>query len=116
MAGIIRIIKTPAGEAPPEVREEWVGLELPCTCIQDESNPTREKSWWVPQREALVILGQKNAAVAGWFRSQGFPVEHGYFCFASNEAAALDGYIPNLNEASFLARAMYHLPVDFGKD
>jgi hypothetical protein len=29
MAGIVRITSVPPGEAPPWVREKWVGLELP---------------------------------------------------------------------------------------
>jgi len=33
MKGRIRVIAVPAGEAPPWVREKWVGLELPLTLL-----------------------------------------------------------------------------------
>ena len=99
----IVITKTPAGEAPEYVREQWVGLVLPCEFRDDEYKGTycvvtravtttpRKECWMVPQEEALAILKEKNAEAERWFRDMGFPRSGHYFSFGPDEAEKVDG-------------------------
>lgn len=73
---MIRIIKTPAGEAPIEVREAWVGIQLPASApftdaargaVSYELQEPREV-FAVPTRLALLyLLGQGKEDAAQWW-------------------------------------------------
>lgn len=97
----IRIIKTPLGEAPEEVKREWVGLELPCDqtgsegdftfeakSLKEVANP-RENVFFVPQDKAIAILERKSAKAARWFREAGYPIPLMYFTFGFDEAVII---------------------------
>ncbi len=73
-----RIVSTPRGQAPEDVRKEWVGVLLP---LKDSFNPSegahernfslkRQKTRsfvTVPVRTALEELAKKNERAAQWF-------------------------------------------------
>ena len=73
-----RIVSTPRGQAPEEVRREWVGLVLP---LKDSLNPgegSHERNFnlerqqarsfvTVPVRTALEELAKKSQKAAQWF-------------------------------------------------
>lgn len=94
----IRIIKTPFGEAPEEVRQKWVGLELPCDKLGDEGHFTfevrslktpsdpRQNVWFVPQVEAITILECRFPEAAQWFKEAGYPIPLMHFTFGYDEA------------------------------
>ncbi|HVV15121.1 MAG TPA: hypothetical protein VHD55_01850 [Candidatus Paceibacterota bacterium] len=102
-SGRIRITKVPDGEAPLEVRQAWVGLELPCGPIcgyGDEppkgvlSNEPIKKNMYgfdVPQREALEILEASSPEAAAWWRTHGFPEGNDYFVFDRHWAEIISG-------------------------
>ncbi len=104
--GQIRITKTPGGEAPPEVRECWVGLSLPSlpfvgfTYQENEygvisgTRVDRIYGFSVPQKEAIEILEKSNwrgSAAAAYWNSLGYPKLDEYFGFALEEAEILKG-------------------------
>jgi len=74
-----RIISTPRGHAPEEVRKEWVGVVLP---LKDSFNPgegAHERNFslerqetrsfvTVPVRTALEELSKKSRVAAQWFQ------------------------------------------------
>lgn len=103
--GLIKIIKTPAGEAPLEIREVWVDMILPCGPIlgysggpecgvlSEESTQSRY-SFSVPQEEAIAILERKSPETATWWREHGFPHDGQYFGFAEEEAEIIEGVTP----------------------
>ena len=90
----IRIIATPAGEAPLHVREAWVGLVLPLAPDRGgprrvvrafgvlsgprtflgtfwsrlRGNSLRVDGYAVPILAALEVLGQSNPAAEQWWR------------------------------------------------
>lgn len=88
----LRILNTPTGDAPEQVRRAWVGLELPLladdteTLVQSVLDRERLRSriqllWWrvtgrlVRQRgfsvfvlEALEVLERERPLEAGWWR------------------------------------------------
>ena len=99
---IIRIVKIPNGEAPLEVREAWVGLELPFLYICNESrncrgadsglpvdNP-RPLVWAVPEKEALETLRSKSPSAAEWFTIRGYPYPRTVFTFGIEEAVLVE--------------------------
>jgi len=89
----VRIIGVPPGEAPPWVREKWVGLELPVlregksmqlravgvvtgprTLIGQLWGRLRGRSrfangYVVPAREAIEILAQASPEAANWWKT-----------------------------------------------
>ena len=104
-SGSIRIIKTPAGEAPEQIRAAWVGLVLPCKQIagylpaQTElsalsSVPTKRgrRTVSVLQTEALEILAQEHPFAAEWWAEMGFPRHFApHFVFGLDEVEILSG-------------------------
>lgn len=94
----IKIVKTPLGEAPEEVRRKWVGLELPCDKLGDEGrftfeakslktpNNPRQNVWFVPQTEAIAILESCSPEAAKWFQDAGYPIPMMHFTFGYDEA------------------------------
>ena len=103
--GRIKIVRTPAGGAPEEVRKEWVGVILPCApilgftdgielnAVTGEKVPKRY-CFHVPQIEAIEALEQKSPDAARWWRELGYPYVDGWFTFGENEAEIVYGVIP----------------------
>ncbi len=84
---LVRIINTPPGEAPEEIRAAWVGLVLPVadampgpTVLQGfgvlsgkpyqdaAGQPLDSPHYVIPAATAVVLLDRKNPAVAAWWR------------------------------------------------
>ncbi|MCX6721848.1 MAG: hypothetical protein NTY04_01510, partial [Candidatus Staskawiczbacteria bacterium] len=100
--GLIRIVRMPAGEAPPWVRQAWVGLTLPCCSemaffpssgvVTDK--PVKDRlGVSVPHKEALEILKKRSPKAASWWKSSGFPKQppNDCFMFSENEVKIVSG-------------------------
>jgi hypothetical protein len=99
-----RIISTPKGQAPEEVRKEWVGIVLPLKSlggpfpaglIQEADfdghlQPARDNVL-VHVDIALTELEKKSPAAAQWFY-ENLPawVRAGDFCFGTDEVEILE--------------------------
>jgi len=98
----VKVIKTPEGDAPEEVRKEWVGLVLPVFVIEPykigrEQLLISEKIAWkrpesctsrvlVSKSEALIELARKNKKAAKYFFDKcKTKTLNGYFSFGNNE-------------------------------
>jgi hypothetical protein len=79
--GKIMITKTPDGEAPLRVREEWVGVVLPVIATTNERGrgvlsrkaADDEPAYVVLQAAAIKALDEKSPKAAKWWKSKGFP-------------------------------------------
>lgn len=114
--GRIQIIKVPEGEAPPWVRQMWVGLILNCfptmgfcgpCCLNRGSADQMEKGVisgksasqnrigvCVPQKEAIEILERNSPpAVIAWWKNHGFPRPDECFKFGEDEVKIISGVI-----------------------
>ncbi len=101
--GRIRIVTTPAGEAPLWVREAWVGLRLPCwPLVGLPSGPevgvlsSKEVNHncfvcHVPQDEAIVILRKERPEAAKWWEENNFPQPGKSFTFREEEIRMICG-------------------------
>lgn len=111
--GLVRIVRTPAGEAPVSVRQAWVGLVLPCASylgVPDKKPFSRKApergvltgkpvecgkcgrvGVSVPQNKALKILAEANPLAAKWWRDHGFPHRGEFFAFAKDEVEIVSG-------------------------
>ena len=77
----LRVIKTPAGEAPLQVRESWKGISLPFSLMKGVigrgmvSGTLRgpRDFYGVEKRVAIDILRKKDPEAAEWFTSALFP-------------------------------------------
>ena len=103
--GVIRIVQMPEGQAPDEIKMQWIGLELPChpfegypdQCMDEgvlDHNPVErnERGFSVPQDkaiEALEAAGRTDAA--RWWRDRGFPIPDGLFGFDTPSAEIVSG-------------------------
>ena len=76
----IRIVSTPPGQAPDEVRKSWVGLVIP---LPEQDNgglqmgvrggkPKQLGGYQVYTTEALDILRKKSPEAAEWFEENAF--------------------------------------------
>ncbi|MEO8637717.1 MAG: hypothetical protein ABI430_02350 [Candidatus Taylorbacteria bacterium] len=97
--GLIKITRVPCGEPPIDVRQEWVGMVLPCHPFvgypdsgMDQGVLSGEKAtlnrfgFSVPQDEAIAILERAAPGAARWWREHGYPKPGECFGFAENEA------------------------------
>ena len=102
----IQIMKVPAGEAPFEVREAWVGLVLECDpyvgypdsgfergVVTDKEAPHNRRGFSVDQSFALMILGQNRPHAAAWWREHNYPHHGQCFGFAEDEVRVISGVI-----------------------
>ncbi|MDD2657621.1 MAG: hypothetical protein PHD04_03110 [Candidatus Pacebacteria bacterium] len=102
--GRIRIIKTPAGDAPFEIRDGWVmRAALPCYpyvgypsgVVKDVLSGREVKiekiGVVVPQDKALEILGRHNPMVAKWWTDRGYPKPGKAFFFTEDEFTIISG-------------------------
>ncbi len=86
--GTIRFTAVPRGGAPLEIREQWVGLEVPCLFTHDgvppnpgDTNRDVETGLEVPdypgyivlQVHALEALEKKSPEAVEYWQSRGFP-------------------------------------------
>lgn len=86
--GIIRFIATPSGGAPLEIRQQWIGVEVPCLFSHDgvPINPGDivrdvETGFEVPdypgyivlQVDALEALQMESPRAVAYWLSRGFP-------------------------------------------
>jgi hypothetical protein len=74
---MMRIISRPPGDAPPEIRDKWIGLALPV--VDHYSGPTGSVitrrlannggGFVVKWEDAMAILGQKHPDARAWWES-----------------------------------------------
>ena len=114
MINMIKIVKTPTGEAPEWVREAWVGLFLPLYYIANESGEVegvvsrqiiqiaREKVWCVEQNVAIGLLMTQNEKAAEWWIEQGYPIPDKVFTFGHDEAELVSGAPPDLSNRWYM--------------
>lgn len=90
---LIKIVRVPEGEAPEEIRKEWVGCELPITDFA-RLTPTNEvlsgvsrieKGFSVHAFSALAILRKKSREAAAWFENHMRLTTDDYLFFNENE-------------------------------
>lgn len=95
--GIIRIVKTPEGEAPLKIRERWVGTEIPTLYYSQvggtvsgalSDKPVKIQAHYVVfQKDALDALEKREPEAAKWWHQAGFPEWAGAsFIFNADEA------------------------------
>lgn len=83
--GLIRITSRPDGEAPPHIRDKWIGLDLPLAYESNEQlagvvskkKVDRVGGYAVRWSDAMRILGAKHPDARDWWeKSMGgaFPV------------------------------------------
>lgn len=83
----VRIVKTPQGQAPLWVRQEWVGLEISLTQPIGNSS-TNHEGYEVSIRTALRELRKKSYHAANWFEVNLF-TQDGNFKFTKEECKYL---------------------------
>lgn len=93
-AGLMEIVKTPAGEAPPWVRDCWIGIRLnyyffsepseELGVLSDSEQPQRT-TLNVMQKHALETLSLRHPKAAEWWANAGFPNEHPFFSIGIDE-------------------------------
>jgi len=97
----IKIKKIPEGEAPKEIREKWVGCELPVLgfpklALSQENlsrKPRHKKCFAVCALSALAILRGKSPEAARWFEENVKPPIDSidrYFFFNEKECKIID--------------------------
>jgi hypothetical protein len=87
----VRVIETPRGEAPPEVREAWVGVDLPLRSwetapgtvksgsLLTPGGPVLDEGYAVAGRSAINALARRSPEAAAWWRANAAHVlEAGY--------------------------------------
>lgn len=106
--GRIKVLKTPDGEAPPWVREAWVGLILACFphigipagelsgILSGDRIEDKRRGVIVPHGEAISVLMQFDREAAIWWISHGFGKDGGCFFFFEDEI----GIVSGVSEAS----------------
>jgi hypothetical protein len=89
--GWVRIVDTPRGEAPPEIREAWVGVDMPLRSWETEpgtvksgslltpGGPVLDHGYAVAGRSAIRALGLRSPVAAAWWRTNAaYVLESGY--------------------------------------
>ena len=101
--GQIRITRVPTGEAPEEIRQAWVNVNLPCEPIlgygSDGEHGVLSKkplkrnrySFQVPEDLAIEALEKAAPHAARWWQARGFPHPERWFVFAEEEAEIISG-------------------------
>ena len=103
--GRIKIVRTPAGQAPEKIRRAWIGITLPCEPILGFSEgielgavtrkPVKKRyCFHVPQVPAIEALEQVAPNAANWWRRFGYPRANGWFTFGEDEAEIIYGVVP----------------------
>ncbi len=101
--GRIKVLKTPDGEAPVEIRRAWEGLILPCfphigiptgelsEVLSGNSIENERRGVIVPQGEAISVLMQFDREAAGWWMAHGCGKDDTYFFFFEDEIGIMSG-------------------------
>jgi hypothetical protein len=89
--GWVRVVETPRGEAPPEIREAWVGVDLPLRSWETQpgtvksgslltpGGPVLDHGYAVSGRSAIQALALRSPEAAAWWRANASQVlESGY--------------------------------------
>ncbi len=100
--GTIRFTTAPRGGAPLQIREQWVGVEVPCLFSHDGTPPNEgdtvrdvETGFMVPdypgyivlQTHAIEALQQQSPEAAEYWSERGFPINpFALFLFDHNSA------------------------------
>ena len=102
--GKIRIVSVPAGEAPLEIRQKWVGVEIPTVCFESATQDARGvlsktrqapvAQYLVLQTAALEALAKHDPAAAAWWQKAGFPVPEKCFGFKPEEVLEIEPVAP----------------------
>jgi hypothetical protein len=85
--GTVRFISAPRGGAPIEVREKWIGVEVPCLFSHDGSPQAGDTlhdvvsgmeipdypGYIILQTMAIEELRKKSPFAATWWNKHGFP-------------------------------------------
>lgn len=71
--GVFTITKVPDGVPPQEVREEWVGVELPVRNI--ERGQAQDEVEVSPADAIISLLRSGRLDAAEWFAASGIPLE-----------------------------------------
>ena len=87
----MRITSAPTGQAPLEIREKWIGVEMPFLEVGMPTGSVRgvldgkkvkpHKAFTVDQEAALKALRERSPEAADWWKDYGFPVEGAQFTF-----------------------------------
>ena len=89
--GWVRVVETPRGEAPPEIREAWVGVDLPLRSWETQpgtvksgslltpGGPVLDHGYAVAGRSAIQALALHSPDAAAWWRANaGQVLESGF--------------------------------------
>ncbi len=95
--GKIEITAVPDGEAPLEIREQWVGLILPVVAITEsigmgvvtKSDTDSNPAYMVLQEYAISALSKKSDKAARWWKKHGFPQQGEYFGFKVSQTKVI---------------------------
>ena len=115
MTGRIRVTAVPAGEAPPWVREKWVGLELPLAVRNARDfhtfgiltgprsfraalwrlltgHSTRRRGYAVEVAAAMAVLERVHPEAAAWWRTNAphLFTRKRFFMFREEECKPID--------------------------
>lgn len=80
--GRIKIISRPEGDAPPEIRDQWIGVEMNChgQFLRDRFSRgikgirrEEQHSYSVFQVHAIAELAKKSPKAADFWKHIGFP-------------------------------------------
>lgn len=103
--GMIRFTSVPRGGAPLQIRQQWIGVEVPCLFSHDGVPPNEgdsmrdvETGFEVPdypgyivlQTHAIEALQWKSPEAAGYWMDRGFPSsEKALFLFDHDSAEVI---------------------------
>lgn len=81
--GKIRIVRAPAGQAPLEIREKWVGVEMICLYHSNREQSTHHaeinpdpkayEAFVVLQTHAICSLARSSPEAVSYWERNGFP-------------------------------------------
>jgi len=87
----MRVTSAPTGQAPLEIRQKWIGVEIPfleigvptgsVSGILNGKKVKPHKVFIVDQVEALTALRKKSPKAADWWKGVGFPIAGAQFTF-----------------------------------
>jgi hypothetical protein len=81
--GTFRVVAPPPGEEPEELRQAWVGLELP---LRKHQSGSTEEGYSIAGPEAVKLLAAHNPTAAQWWHTR---LHHGSVCIFPTETCQL---------------------------
>lgn len=97
--GLMRITRTPSGQAPASIREKWIGVEMPFSHlakpehlngVMNGAAVESHNGFIVDQQAALDALEKKCPEAAEWWKSMGFPMPFAEFHFDADCAEIVE--------------------------